>query len=684
MKKIILLALSIFMLASCTLYMDNDDSTDNGKTENGDGFNAPHTDNIADGTITYQFNPTTRVFDDANSQYVVSVDDTVVWLSTSIPYDHLPQVGDAVYSRFTKTFPEGMMAKVLSVTKENGMVKCVCTKTSLGHVFKNLDVKLSIPIADYVDSLDSEESLADIQSRAMSRTRDVESLEKPAFSFGGTFKTSDFSKDDTNGSWYSFDRNMYGRYTNSTKCYMKVDFDLSLSERSFRCVFIDSMVVKEEVAIGGQGEMSLRLLGPTNNFKNKFKLKSIPVGTLPIKIGIQPSVVASAKGSFDGGIEVTNYAVYKVGIYKNKDDEETHHLFDVNMNSFENPEKTLNVSASVGVKLGLSIDVTDKTESFHAGLTPYIEPGVKLESGCKMTSEGTCLTTPGTIRTGAEMGLDIFAKVNFFDNDIYRWDYNLANHYLTWKVANIDPQLVSMEMVPDEMSSSESVLYTAKVSITDMGKNTYRTPMVVIYDDKGIFVKNVELKLKKQHDGIYDFVGEFELDKTDNVGYVAEMCYTDRNGHRYYYDDRIPFGVKIDMVISDFRQASSMMDFSDSKMPWTFEARGILKRVGSIKASKWGIRFEMFNEKGQKVGKAQNAYFELKDGKVSWGIKIKSKNHGPYKLQATPFYHTGYGIKEKTYILENRISKISLDPSFGECKEPDWAEPDTYVELNDK
>ena len=66
MKKLLLLILTALTFASCTLYMDEPEDDKKGKDdniENGDGFSAPRTDVTADGTTTYQFNPTTKVFD---------------------------------------------------------------------------------------------------------------------------------------------------------------------------------------------------------------------------------------------------------------------------------------------------------------------------------------------------------------------------------------------------------------------------------------------------------------------------------------------------------------------------------------------------------------------------------------------------------------------------------------------
>lgn len=174
MKKIFLLILTALAFASCTLYMDEPEDEKKGKDdniENGDGFSSPRTDVSADGTTTYQFNPTTKVFDETNSQYVLNVEDSVVWLSTSTPYEMIPQVGDAIYSTFSEKFPNAMMGKVVSVTKENGMIKCECVSTTLGHVYKKLDVHYEIPIGAYTKPAISEMSLAEKVKYAKQRTR---------------------------------------------------------------------------------------------------------------------------------------------------------------------------------------------------------------------------------------------------------------------------------------------------------------------------------------------------------------------------------------------------------------------------------------------------------------------------------------------------------------------------------
>lgn len=230
MKKIFLLILTALAFASCTLYMDEPEDEKKGKDdniENGDGFSAPRTDVTADGTTTYQFNPTTKVFDETNSQYVLNVEDSVVWLSTSTPYEMIPQIGDAIYSTFSEKFPNAMMGKVVSVTKENGMIKCVCTDTTLGHVYKKLDIHASINVADYMDPSIADKSLAEKRRYAMQRTRDegIGEPEKTEFSLDLNANKDLKSYKFLTGSLTGFFNFKY-----LSLKYRKIDFDLSLEK----------------------------------------------------------------------------------------------------------------------------------------------------------------------------------------------------------------------------------------------------------------------------------------------------------------------------------------------------------------------------------------------------------------------------------------------------------------------
>lgn len=687
MKKIFLLILTALAFASCTLYMDEPEDDKKGKDdniENGDGFSAPRTDVTADGTTTYQFNPTTKVFDETNSQYVLNAEDSVVWLSTSTPYEMIPQVGDGVFSRFSETFPNGMIGEAVSVTKENGMIKCVCAKTALDNVFKELEMKQSFSVGDYLNSVGKEGTLAQMQNKAMMLTREVSKVSQPVIDFSFEVNTEDFSidKPGETKNWLTFDKGISGRFPMSYKIYKSVDFELSLSERTFKCVTTDSTVSTMGFHLSGNGEITARLLGTRDEYLKKVSPINIPLGSMPLRLTLRPSITAYFKGKTEGGISVKEIFVARSGFVKEGKNKDVKKVQWQTTKTNYDLDAEINFSVKAGVKVALDVNVSDLTETLNGGISLYLEPQAKIEAGYAFTPEGTHITNPSKASYGLEIGLDLFARVEFVSQNILNWRMNVANHYFPFGLVRFDPEVISLDVIPnDVVSGGTQSRYLAKLQITDMGKKDYRTPYVAVYSKKGMFMMEVPLSYKRKVGQVYEYECDIEIPKTDNNIYIAKVFYINKSGNRYYYTDEIPFGVKVDMQLSNVRQASSYYD-SKSKNHYGFEARGVLKSVGGLKVTNWGLRFELFKKDGSRATLSKSTYFSPRDGTKSWGVKINAKRKQPLILKVTPLYKTSYGTNEKVMVLEDKAVKITLDPDYGECTEPDWAEPDTYIDLS--
>lgn len=324
MKKIFLLILTALAFASCTLYMDEPEDEKKGKDdniENGDGFSAPRTDVSADGTTTYQFNPTTKVFDETNSQYVLNVEDSVVWLSTSTPYEMIPQVGDAIYSNFSETFPDAMMGKVVSVTKENGMIKCVYGSTSLGHVFKELEVHYEIPIGAYTDSTIANKSLVEKVKYAKQRTRKEYEF-KPEIShyhFEINGEKSLYEK-----KWFSGSLKGHISFDYEERKYRKVNFDLDLVDRSFYFSYSDSTITDLNWDLGCTAEVKAKILAFDTNLLSGKALKIVPleiniaIPSTPFVVNIDPSLEGSFSGNAQAKFSTHSVSVKRYGAEKKK------------------------------------------------------------------------------------------------------------------------------------------------------------------------------------------------------------------------------------------------------------------------------------------------------------------------------------------------------------------------------
>lgn len=698
MKKIFLLILTALAFASCTLYMDEPEDEKKGKDdniENGDGFSAPRTDVTADGTTTYQFNPTTKVFDETNSQYVLNVEDSVVWLSTSTPYEMIPQVGDAIYSTFSEKFPNAMMGKVVSVTKENGMIKCECVSTTLGHVFKVFDVHYSMPLSNYFDSSMKDKSLAEKVKEARQRTRGQEII---PFVFSSNLETS--------LQWDIFKRkyvtgSIKGSFSTGIviKKYIKVDFDLSLTKEMIRFIITDSTIVDQNYKCAFTGEVTATLFAIDKNPKSEkalivdhFPIEA-PIGTTPFVVFIDPKLEFSISGSGEIDFSKQEYSLKKWGVEKtlgqdaktiNISDEDVTPRYQ-NVNGEFSAE--LDFIARLGVTLGKLQDYASVGASMTIGHKFIITGGKSKIKNDDWTGDNYYIDKPITSELGmfVKAGFDI--KVQWDEKKPFiKLDPTIANLYFPITTWYITPVLTNFTITPLEsvVSGMQKERYRIEAHVAKIESVKDFSPSVLIFNNYDKFIMEVPLTKVRNHNGQTIYRSDFELDTEKYETYYGQLNYKNEN-ERYIYSDEIPFGVKMYIGLEQCRQVEGTKD-ATAKKPYNFEARGKLRVAGSSKVSQWGIRFQLYNTSGRSVSKSQCVYFDPLDGVKSWGLKISSKKKGPYVLKIEPIYKTGYGTSTKVNVVEDKIVELPLDPDFGECIETEdyWQKPDVYVNLTDK
>lgn len=690
MKKIFLLILTALAFASCTLYMDEPEDDKKGKDdniENGDGFSAPRTDVTADGTTTYQFNPTTKVFDETNSQYVLNVEDSVVWLSTSTPYEMIPQVGDAIYSNFSETFPDAMIGKVVSVTKENGMIKCVCTDTTLGHVYKKLDIHASINVADYMDPAIADKSLAEKRRYAMQRTRD-EGVGEPSkwdITVEVEGQKDIIKKNYASGSLSGFFKVRYLSLE-----YRKVDVDLSLEKSTFRFIFTDSTVVSWSYKAGCTASFDYTLLavdslnkGDVAAFPIKKKIE-IPIGSTPIVFGLNPSIVASVSGTLEAIGVYRSTTVQEIGLIKTeKDKEPKGYKRNYEKSGFDagnvcNGNLTLQIKANCEGYLAFK-----KLDRFaKAYISVTVGPQLKWSADTDVSDLGILVNKPNTIEAGINLDITAGARLQILEGKPL-WNVNipLFNKYfpiLTWYVS---PALINLEIIPLDYISDINVTkrrYRARATFVNAPKEF--NPWLMIFDDQHTLIMTDGLKKKKTvvYNGTTIWEKEFEIDNKYNHTYYA-MAGFDDTDNRMIYADKIPFGVKAVLELDKCGQYCSYTDFDNKRKPFGYEVRGVLKKYGSSAVTEWGIRFELCKLDGTKLATSQLAKFKLKDGKTSWGVRINTKKGGKYLLRAVPLFHTSYKYKRPT-VLEDKAVEIIIDSEYGESRES-LPDPEMYVDI---
>lgn len=144
LKQVILLLLWALTFSFQACSEENDKSIPDENNED----NYPKTEEFEEGTVTYQYNDGVMVLDQSTQSYLVKVEaDTILYFSKSVPNELRPSAGGIVSSSIIndKT-PYGLGNKIISVTEDNGLYKCVTTSASLDEIFKELSLSANIQL----------------------------------------------------------------------------------------------------------------------------------------------------------------------------------------------------------------------------------------------------------------------------------------------------------------------------------------------------------------------------------------------------------------------------------------------------------------------------------------------------------------------------------------------------------
>lgn len=144
--------------------------------ENIKGFGYPITEDVEGGKITYQYNDEVIVLSETTQRYLVKVEaDTILYFSEATPERLLPYKGGIISSAVIddKT-PYGLGNRVISVSQESGLYKCVTTAASLDEIFKELTLAADIMlVTDAIPSQveDVDGNLHDVTVSKFSETK---------------------------------------------------------------------------------------------------------------------------------------------------------------------------------------------------------------------------------------------------------------------------------------------------------------------------------------------------------------------------------------------------------------------------------------------------------------------------------------------------------------------------------
>lgn len=124
-------------MTSCTLSMEEFVLAEDQK-----GKEEPWTETNEYGEFTYQYNDDVTSLNGEPQDYIAMMNDSVIWFMDNMPEKWIPEVDHYIAANCSKTVPLGLCAKVLSVSREGGMIRVEHVPAEKNEVFKKLKMQL--------------------------------------------------------------------------------------------------------------------------------------------------------------------------------------------------------------------------------------------------------------------------------------------------------------------------------------------------------------------------------------------------------------------------------------------------------------------------------------------------------------------------------------------------------------
>ena len=147
LESLILIVLFACGIGSCSKETDGIDIVD----YTGWGIDSVATEKGDNYEVTYQFKDNVIVLDKRRIQYLFKVeDDSILYFKDNMPDSIRPHIGSIYSARVTELTPFGLGNEVLSVSEDDGLIRCVTSIAPLDDIFEVLDLKVNLSMADII------------------------------------------------------------------------------------------------------------------------------------------------------------------------------------------------------------------------------------------------------------------------------------------------------------------------------------------------------------------------------------------------------------------------------------------------------------------------------------------------------------------------------------------------------
>lgn len=452
MKKLLLVLLAVIALFSGCDFLEDDNITEE-KLES---------------IFEYEFNENVKFYGDELSVHVSLINDTTLLVGTSMPSEHVPQVGDVILCPSTANTPRGFLRRAESIDNSTGGLIVSTIPATLADAFYTLKFEQTFDYADcakeFRDSLGNEIPFEVLAGSVMEQLDSTKANIQTKISGEANLRPKSLRFDISN-------RFFSGSAYLESQIYVKFDIGFGKVDVTYE--------IDKKVGLKGTAFISSAQLGGTD-YEDDLTLtlldKSIPVGTPigPLWMQFFPSLnfgiafIGNGDMSLEGKV---NYVIEDTkSRYSYKNGVEHKEVIN-NLNSNSSWMKMVSLEAEG--ELGLQGSVGMEFRLWNGDMLAFggeasLWYGLTAEAGISMSNESLLISNP-KLTVGPKLSAALYVESYFINNRKHRIEATVEKSFESFDI-NILPEFKqTKENTKTKLTVKPTVKPISMIEISEQG-----------------------------------------------------------------------------------------------------------------------------------------------------------------------------------------------------------------------
>ena len=458
MKKLLFVLLAVIALFSGCDFLEYDNITEE-KLES---------------IFEYEFNENVKFYGDELSVHVSLINDTTLLVGTSMPSEHVPQVGDVILCPSTANTPRGFLRRAESIDNSTDGLIVSTIPATLADAFYTLKFEQTFDYADcakeFRDSLGNEIPFEVLAGSVMEQLDSTKTNTQTKIS-GEANLTPKSLKFDISNRFFS------GSAYLESQIYVKFDIGFGKVDVTYE--------IDKKVGLKGTAFISSAQLGGTD-YEDDLTLtlldKSIPVGTPigPLWMQFFPSLnfgisfIGNGDMSLEGKV---NYVLEDTkSRYSYKNGVEHKEVIN-NLNSNSSWMKMVSLEAEG--ELGLQGSVGMEFRLWNGDMLAFggeasLLYGLTAEAGISMSNESLLISNP-KLTVGPKLSASLYVESYFINNRKHRIEATVEKSFESFDI-NILPEFKqTKEKTKTKLTVKPTVKPISMIEISEQGFDLFCT-----------------------------------------------------------------------------------------------------------------------------------------------------------------------------------------------------------------